>query len=369
MEKKYKYLIRRFNKMKKIEEIKEIFIELALNKMENEELENIYNFMLANYNKIKPVIFAEILRYLYSSDIIAEFRLYMTLIKNKHSHIKIMPTLHDFILPEDKFMDFLPVLIYLVSKCKGKIRVNMYMILIRHSDYFSKISMEDSDKIMRSLSDIDKYVDYLSKGNNINKYPIRFELEIMIDVAKYFNNQTILYNVLKSLKLNDSEIKLFSLNTLVYNNMFVKEEYIEEVAKNISTAARLYVFFTDMNKKGMFPEKYLSQEYLAKSNMVYWLMYPSELGNEPDEIEFVDTVEENNLVYYIFKFKSIFKRHAKNKWMIGIGGGYVKEDIPCAKYDGYVYSNYEIFDDVNYKMQVEEIFKMIKEYEKNIPAE
>lgn len=70
----------------------------------------------------------------------------------------------------------------------------------------------------------------------------------------------------------------------------------------------------------LFPKKYASPEYLAKSDMVHWLCYPTELGKAPDEIELFGTVEVKKQPYYVFKYKSDsdnLSDELKNRWLVG----------------------------------------------------
>ena len=56
--------------------------------------------------------------------------------------------------------------------------------------------------------------------------------------------------------------------------------------------------------------------------MVHWLMYPTELGKEPDEIEYIGKITYlfKKEVYYVFKYRSnsdTLDDNLKNKWLIG----------------------------------------------------
>ena len=56
--------------------------------------------------------------------------------------------------------------------------------------------------------------------------------------------------------------------------------------------------------------------------MIQWLMYPTELGKAPDDIEYVGKVSRlfKKEVYYIFKYRSDSENldeASKNKWLLG----------------------------------------------------
>ena len=56
--------------------------------------------------------------------------------------------------------------------------------------------------------------------------------------------------------------------------------------------------------------------------MVHWLVYPTELGKEPDAIEYVGKISYlfKKEVYHVFKFRSDSDNlpdDLKNEWLIG----------------------------------------------------
>lgn len=101
----------------------------------------------------------------------------------------------------------------------------------------------------------------------------------------------------------------------------------------------------------------------AEKNMIKWLSHPNELGNEPTKIEFLDivTVPRRDNVYYLFKFKSDNKLHKNKGWMLGLGGGYAKTDIPTASWEEQPFSEFECLEK-DYKMQATRIINMLIDY-------
>ena len=91
-------------------------------------------------------------------------------------------------------------------------------------------------------------------------------------------------------------------------------------------------------------------EYLAKSNLVHWLTYPTELGGEPDAIEYLGKVKKKD-VYYVFRYRSVsdtLSDELKGKWLIGWSSN-----------DGGTFSNFDRYDDFVQKTP-EKTLKYIK---------
>ena len=61
---------------------------------------------------------------------------------------------------------------------------------------------------------------------------------------------------------------------------------------------------------------------MAKSDLVRWLTFPTELGKVPDEIVYLGRVKKlfSREVFHVFKFRSDSDTLAdenKNKWLVG----------------------------------------------------
>jgi hypothetical protein len=111
------------------------------------------------------------------------------------------------------------------------------------------------------------------------------------------------------------------------------------------------------------------QALLAEGHMVDWLCYGTELGREPDEIEpirvetrsrseaklMVRWLAKRRLVdYYFFRFRVTEEHWAKEKgWMVGMAGGYARDEQPTVENDGGTFSQFEPFDSRTIDQHVE----------------
>jgi hypothetical protein len=156
-------------------------------------------------------------------------------------------------------------------------------------------------------------------------------------------------NLLRSaLSFTDPRLKYFAVIGLLRQSEAVEQEYLRDIAASPEMRNWFYDQLARMGKENLFPEEFKTQEALAESNMVNWLTYPTELGRAPDEIELMhvgafDTETEDGLIdYFVFRFRT-FEPHwaAKDGWMAGISGPFLRKDSPSTKSYGGTFSRFD----------------------------
>jgi len=176
------------------------------------------------------------------------------------------------------------------------------------------------------------------------------ELELACDVCKHFINETIIELLNEALKLGKANINFYAVSTLLEAGQTVSVEVIRNLANDIEYAELTYGTLQQHGLTELFPEELRTPEYLAKSNMVRWLVYPTELGKYPDRIELLGKVKKKE-EYYIFRFSSDSENlgdELKGKWLIG-----------WASDEGGTFSNFDLYESFE-KKTVEKTLKFIK---------
>ncbi len=168
-------------------------------------------------------------------------------------------------------------------------------------------------------------------------------LEMVVDVCSLFMTDELAALIAELLpRVNDATM-FFALQTLLRAQKPVpkEEEIVDHLARDLEHADALYHLLREVGKTSLFPAELATPEYLAKSDLVHWLTYPTELGQVPDEIEYLGMVKKGLIkgeIYHVFRYKSMsdtLDDASKGKWLIGWsndeGGTFSKFDL----YDDY----------------------------------
>lgn len=163
-------------------------------------------------------------------------------------------------------------------------------------------------------------------------------LELMADVSKFFPSDNLVPILLDVLGLRRSNINFYGVETLLTLGAQVPAETITALAQDLGYADLTYAMLKKLGKSALFPKEYATVEYLAKSDMVHWLMYPTELGKAPDEIEYLGEITYlfKKEVYHVFKYRSDSQNltpDLQGQWLIG-----------WSSEDGGTFSNFDRYD-------------------------
>lgn len=161
------------------------------------------------------------------------------------------------------------------------------------------------------------------------------------DAARYFPSEKIRQLLTETLESGHHGIEYYAAETLLDLGAEVPQECISALAADLEYAVMTRDMLNRYGKLSVFPQEYSAPEYLAKSDMVHWLVYPTELGKAPDEIEFVGTVRYvfRREEYYIFRFRSDSANlgdDVRGKWLLGwsaADGGTFSRFEPFEKYE------------------------------------
>ena len=142
-------------------------------------------------------------------------------------------------------------------------------------------------------------------------------------------------------ELKDGDISYYALSTLLSVGEKVSDEVIVTLAKDIIHADQTYSLLERHNMTARFPAELRDPAYLAKSDLVHWLTYPTELGREPDEIELLGVTKKKGETFHVFRYKSDSDNlgdDLKGVWLIGWSGN-----------DGGTFSNFDKYADYEKK--------------------
>ena len=154
-------------------------------------------------------------------------------------------------------------------------------------------------------------------------------------------NSELVRLIAELFELKDSDISYYALSTLLSVGENAPDEVIVTLAKDLMYADQTYSLLERHSMTDRFPAELRDPAYLAKSNMVRWLTYPTELGREPDEIELVGVTKKKGETFHVFRYKSDSDNlgdDLKGVWLIGWSGN-----------DGGTFSNFDKYADYEKK--------------------
>ena len=175
-------------------------------------------------------------------------------------------------------------------------------------------------------------------------------LEFLCDVAKYFINDTIISLLNDVLKLEKNNVNYYVISTLLSAGQTIHSNIIVSLANDLVYADMTYALLNQHGLTSLFPAELANPEYLAKSDLVHWLTYPTELGKEPDKIEYLGKVKKKE-EYYIFRYTSDSDNlgdDLKGQWLIGWSND-----------EGGTFSNFDLYANFEQK-NIEKTLKKIK---------
>ncbi len=191
----------------------------------------------------------------------------------------------------------------------------------------AKFVSDDIERLLKNSSSLD--------DNQINN------LEFISDVCKYFIDERLLALLEKIMSIKINRIRYYALETLLGYEKEVSTQVIAEFAEDLTYAELTYCLLQKYGKENLFPKEYSTPEYLAKSDLVHWLTYPTELNKEPDDIQLLGTVNVRKELFHIFKYKSDstnLSEDLQNEYLIGWSGN-----------EGGTFSNFDKLSDFQKK--------------------
>jgi len=193
-------------------------------------------------------------------------------------------------------------------------------------------------------SELKRYLDTSLDDTMVN------HLEVACDVAKYFINDTIISLLNDILSLGKNNVNYYTIVTLLSADQPIPAPVIVSLANDIVYADLTYAILKQHGLTSLFPAELANPEYLAKSDLVHWLTYPTELGKCPDKIEYLGKVKKKE-DYYIFRYTSDSDNlgdDLKGKWLIGWSND-----------EGGTFSNFDLYSEFEQKT-LEKTLKNIK---------
>ena len=217
--------------------------------------------------------------------------------------------------------------------------------LLEYKGTVCRLSAEAKTVLVEyAVSELDRY-DEARKAEALTEDMLD-SLEFLCDAGQYLlykmpPNRALTGRLTNLFSLKNPDISYYALSTLLSARCEVPDEVISFLAHNLVMADMTYQLLKKHVMPSRFPVDLRDPVYLAKSDLVHWLTYPTELGKAPDEIEYIGMTEKKGETFRIFRYKSDsdnLGNDLKGVWLIGWSGN-----------DGGTFSNFDKYADYEKK--------------------
>ena len=195
---------------------------------------------------------------------------------------------------------------------------------------------------------------------------VRWITGLLLDVSGYFETDESIENLEAAVRLPDPRLKFFAVRSLMSLGRAASEEDLLAVAASHEVRNWFYEYLRDSGQVDRYPDEYLSQEYFAISDMVNWLIYPTELARAPHDIEVVRSVstviDGRAFVHYVLRFRTDPPHWAaENGWMLGVSGPFLVFDGPDPTAWGDTFSTFAREAETDVDAYVNEVRELLDE--------
>jgi hypothetical protein len=188
-------------------------------------------------------------------------------------------------------------------------------------------------------------------------------------MGSFFRHQDIEARLRQASELRDSVLAFHAAGSLIENGASVSPAVLEHIASAPEGRDQLYRLLERLGLLALFPERIRQQAYLAEADMVRWLMFPSELGRAPDEIELVGTVPVTTsdgaatYTYFVFRYRARDRlTRQMGKWLVGVSGPFL-DGSPSIDGLGDTFSSAEEWDDRPVEQWVDDLQELLERCE------
>jgi hypothetical protein len=173
-------------------------------------------------------------------------------------------------------------------------------------------------------------------------HDLRHRASMFLDLAGYLQAPKLAEPIRQAAEFTDPRIVTYASLALLRRGEDVAAETLERAAASHEMRTVLFNGLRALGMVARFPKTWRSWEAFGAARMVEWLLYPAELGREPDELvlEHVEPVDAApGMVLYVWKF-----RVEGEPWLAGISGPHFPMGEPAPLEGTLTFSRFDEWD-------------------------
>lgn len=320
------------------------------------------------YDELNPNAKISVLQFLSTYKNEQAMIAYLKMLEKDYTRLKNLPC--GDLLDNPRFPQILFPQILRFTENKD-IASQIYLILLY---YFNNDLVDEevlreyrSGIIQDILSMVDRLFGYTLKTGSIwdddNYLVLRANAGVYFDLAGHIRAPEVTMALKRLMGIKDMRLKMFAAISLLEHECDMPQKDLADIAGSSEVRNWLYDALVKIGRSELYPEEYKNQKCFAESNMVDWLVYPTELGRVPDEIELMNTFEDEDMEYYLFRFRcGSVEKWKDYGWMAGVSGPFDKRNSPTTSAEGNTFSHFERWESKQPKEHFASIVGSVKEH-------
>lgn len=322
------------------------------------------------YDELNPNAKVSALQFLSTYESEQALIIYLKLLARGYDELKSLPYGSLYERPRFPQILFPGLLKFIDNK---EIVSQIYLILLNYFNYdlVDETTLGDYKKtIVSDIIDMaEKVTGYALKKSTVSIWDddeylsLRNKAGIYFDLAGYIKDPRVTLALKGIMCIKDMKLKMFAAMSLLQHDYGLQEEDVIDIASDSEVRNWFYESLVKIGKDEIYPEQFKSQKCFAESDMVNWLVYPTELGRVPDKIELMNVFQEGDMEYYLFRFRCDSKKDwEKVGWMAGLSGPFSKKNCPTTVAEGHTFSRFEEWDSKTPQEHFSNIVGNIRDY-------
>lgn len=196
-------------------------------------------------------------------------------------------------------------------------------------------------------------------------------LGILLDVIGDIEGEEIEAFMDKMISHPDKKLSFFAILSNLRKKRAIDQRYIDELIEDLEMRIWFYDELTALGRLDMVKPESITQEKMAEGEMVRWLSYPTELGHVPTEIEQAGIMQDEDRVYYIYRFRTEHPYWEDFGFMAGMAGPYQNDGTKITGDVSHTFSVFEPWEEKTLEGHMETLLTIVQEYwqQKNTETE
>lgn len=196
----------------------------------------------------------------------------------------------------------------------------------------------------------------------------RWKAGVLLDLLGHVRTPAVESELRQAVaQFSDPRLRMNALLSLLRHDCDVDPAAVAQVATSAECRKWLIDGLHKLERTQLFPRELQTQAALAESDLVNWLIHPTELGRPPDEIELMQTIPFDTETdagwadYFLFRFR-VDPPHwsSRDGWLAGVSGPFLRRDRPTIQALGDTFSAFTPWERKGESEHADDVRELIK---------